>query len=405
MYFGGVNGFNRFHPDAFRRSSFAPYVHIYSLTINEEPFSQDTNIGEATLINLTHKQNTIALEFAALDFFSSGRNMYQYKLTGYDNHWVMAGERNYVRYANLPSGNYSFQVKAANQDEYWSSHVRELLIQINPPFWRTWPFILLMVLFFALLVWAWIRQRENAIRQQETYRLQLAYDIQEQVKKDIARDLHDEIGTRLATIKLYTTQLTQQAGETAMILSLKATIFQLINDTISDIRNLLRKLNPQTLEQHGYVAAVEELFSRISDSGVVDAQFLFSTPEVAQYRLPTKTEVMLYRITQELVSNSLKHANATQISLHMLEKPGYIVLTYQDDGQGFNYEQTRKEVAGLGIGNIESRVAILNGRISWHSKLKQGVQAVIEIPVTELSRFALKKYQPMSLNQVRELDG
>ena len=192
---------------------------------------------------------------------------------GYDDHWVLAGERNYVRYANLPPGDYTFQVKAANQDGHWSPRIHKLLIHIEPPFWRTWSFIVLVVLLMAIGVWGWVRQRENAIRHQEADRLRLAYDIQEQVKKDIARDLHDEIGTRLATIKLYTTQLTQQAGETAKILSLKATIFSLINDTISDVRNLLRKLNPQTLEQHGYVAAVDELFSRISASGVVNAQF------------------------------------------------------------------------------------------------------------------------------------
>lgn len=176
------------------------------------------------------------------------------------------------------------------------------------------------VLLAVLLVWLWIRQRENAIRQQQTDRVRLAYDIQEQVKKDIARDLHDEIGTRLATIKLYITQLTQQAGETPLIMSLKSTINQIINDTLSDIRNLLRKLNPKTLEQYGYVAAVEELFSRIMDSGLIHAQFEHDQPVDKPNRLPTDTSVMLYRITQELVSNSLKHANAKQIDLQMQHK-------------------------------------------------------------------------------------
>ena len=237
-------------------------------------------------------------------------------------------------------------------------------------------------------IWAWIRQRENGIRQQQEERLRLAYDIQEQVKKDIARDIHDEIGTRLATIKLYTTQLTQKVGETPAILSLKNTIFQLINDTIGDVRNLLRRLNPQTLERHGYVAAVEELFSRITATEVISAQFLLSempTNEVSlsdsENRLPTNTEVMLYRITQELLSNSLKHANANRIDLHMMWQPDRIVLIYQDNGQGFNYEQTQKKAAGLGMSNIESRVAILGGKITWQSHPGQGVQATIEVPI------------------------
>ena len=403
FYFGGVNGFNRFQPAEFHSSSSDPKVYIYSLNINEEPFTRDPYIGEAARIDLNHTQNTLALEFSALDYRSNGHNTYQYQLTHYDKHWISAGERNYVRYTNLPPGDYTFQVKAANQDGRWSPHVRQLLIHIEPPFWLTLPFVLFVILLLLGAVWAWIRQRENTIRQHQEERLRLAYDIQEQVKKDIARDIHDEIGTRLATIKLYTTQLTQQAGETPTILSLKNTVFQLINDTIGDVRNMLRKLNPQTLERHGYVAAVEELFSRISASGVISAQFMLSEMPITEQnladgdnRLPTNIEVMLYRITQELLSNSLKHANASRIDLHILWQPERLVLIYEDDGQGFNYEQLQKKSTGLGMGNIESRVVILGGRITWQSQPGQGVQATIEVPIATARKRRFFEPKPRS---------
>ncbi|GAB4037868.1 ligand-binding sensor domain-containing protein [Spirosoma gilvum] len=391
LYFGGVNGFNRFRPDAFRSSTFNPLVHIYSLSINEQPYHSDTYVGETKEIELDHTQNTLALEFAALDFFSNGHNTYQYQLTGYDDHWVMAGERNYVRYANLPPGTYTFQIKAANQDGHWSHRIRKLTIRIEPPFWRTIPFIISLVLLLIVGVWLWVRRREEAIRQQQIDRLRLAYEIQEQVKKDIARDLHDEIGTRLATIKLYTTQLTKQAGETPKILSLKSTINQLINDTISDVRNLLRKLNPQTLERHGYVAAVDELFSRIGASGGIAAQFIGGETLENNNRLPTETEVMLYRITQELVSNSLKHANPRRIDLHLMPQKDQLIILYQDDGAGFNYDQIRGKASGLGMSNIESRVSLLGGRITWESKPGSGVKVTIEIPIDPLSHQPIYK--------------
>ena len=394
LYFGGVNGFNQCWPDGFRSSSFNPHVHIYSLTINEEPFSNGTYVGETSEITVAHTQNTLSLEFAALDYASNGHNAYQYQLTNYDNNWVMAGERNYVRYANLPPGTYTFQVKAANRDGHWSTHIRLLGIHIEPPFWQKLPFVLLVVLILSVTIWTWIRQRENDIRHQQADRLRLAYSIQEQVKKDIARDVHDEIGTRLATIKLYTTQLTQLAGETPAILSLKATIFQLINDTIGDVRNLLRKLNPQTLERHGYIAAVDELFSRITASELINAQVDISELIDSDSRFPVDTEVMLYRITQELVSNSLKHASATQINLHITRQADRILLIYQDNGRGFNYELTQKKAAGLGIGNIESRVAILGGRILWQSQEGAGLKATIDVPVGKVRQRAAARSQP-----------
>jgi signal transduction histidine kinase/ligand-binding sensor domain-containing protein len=393
LYFGGVNGFNRCIPDAFRSSSFNPYVHIYSLNINEEPFLSNTYVDEARRIQVDHTQNTLSLEFAALDFASNGHNTYQYQLTNYDDHWVMAGERNYVRYANLPPGDYTFQVKAANLDGHWSTYTRTLAIHIEPPFWLKWPFVMLVLLLLVAIVWVWVRERETRIRKQQADQLRLAYDIQEQVKKDIARDIHDEIGTRLATIKLYATQLTHQAGETPTILALKTTIFQLINDTISDVRNLLRKLNPQTLERHGYIAAVDELFSRITASGIVHAQF--EPIELSEHnsRFLASAEVMLYRITQELLSNSIKHANADRITLHMVRQADRIILVYQDNGRGFQYEQTQKKASGLGIGNIESRVAILGGRISWQTQPGQGVQATIEVPVSFADQPPTSKLQ------------
>lgn len=387
LYFGGVDGFNRFWPNQFRSSFFNPSVYIYSLLVNEKRLDANDYVGEMDRIDLRHDQNTLSLEFAALDYLSNGHNTYQYKLAGYDDNWVMAGERNYVRYANLPPGAYTFLVKATNRDGKWSDRTRQMIIQINPPFWRTWSFIMLLALLLTTLVLAWVRRREDAIRKQQADRLRLAYDIQEQVKRGIARDLHDEIGTRLATVKLYTTQLTRLAGETPAILSLKTTIFSLINDTISDVRNLLRKLNPKTLEQYGYVAAIEELFDRVNASGVVRAQVLLEQktpgePTSDTCRLPADVEVMLYRITQELVSNSLKHANPRRINLRVLMRPDAVRLRYADDGNGFDREQTQQSSTGLGMGSIESRVALLNGKITWQTQPGQGVYVTIDVSVS-----------------------
>jgi signal transduction histidine kinase/ligand-binding sensor domain-containing protein len=392
LYFGGVTGFNRFRPDQFRSSVLSSPVHIYTFNVNEEPFTTDEYVGERNAIDLTYEQNTISMEFAALDYRSNGRNVYQYQLTNYDPQWVMAGEKNYARYANLPPGKYIFQVKAANKDGHWNPRSHQLTIRIQPPFWQTFPFIFLCLCVLVLGVSAWVRQRENAIHRQQADRLRLAYSIQEQVKKDIARDLHDEIGTRLATIKLYTTQLTQQAGETPAILSLKTTIFSLINDTISDVRNLLRKLNPQTLEQHGYVAAVEELFSRVNASGVISTKLSLGESLVTQpanpgelnsimtTRPPADTEVMLYRITQELVNNSLKHANAHTIELHIEQQADHMLLNYSDDGQGFDYGKAWRGAAGLGLGGIDSRVAILKGKVNWQTQPGLGTRVMIDVP-------------------------
>lgn len=379
LLFGGVNGFNSCQPDLYRSIRTNPAVHLYNLRVNEEPYLTDATLNESDL-ELDYAQNTFSLEFAAIDYFSNAQNKYAYKLTNYDEDWVQTDEKNYVRYANVPPGNYTLEVRTANRDGQWSHRIQRLTIQINPPFWRTIPFLILVFVALGGLILYWVRSRERQIRHQQAEQLRLAFNVQEQVKRDIARDLHDEIGTRLATLKLYTSQMARFAGDEEAPKTLRNAINELINDTISDVRELLRKLNPRTLEQYGFGAALEELLDRINATGAIQAQVNL---DANLTRLPTDMEIMLYRIVQELINNTLKHANATHIDITCWYREDKIRLTYGDNGQGFSYERVRQ---GLGIGNIESRVAMLRGTIQWQSEQEKGTSVMILIPLLYTDR-------------------
>ncbi|MEZ0487377.1 sensor histidine kinase [Fibrella aquatica] len=379
LLFGGVNGFNSCRPNLYRNVRTNPAVHLYNLRVNDESYTTDAILNESSL-EFSHSQNTFSLEFAAIDYLNTTKNRYSYKLSNYDNDWVQAGEKNYVRYANVPPGTYTLEVRTANRDGQWSYRIHRLAIQINPPFWRTVPFLFLLIMSLAGLVMLWVHRREEQIRHQQAEQLRLAFDVQEQVKRDIARDLHDEIGTRLATLKLYTSQIARYAGDEEAPRTLRNAINGLINDTISDVRDLLRELNPRTLEQYGFGPALEELLDRINATGAIEAHVSLDT---SMTRLPTDTEIMLYRIVQELINNTLKHANATHIDITCYYREDRIHLTYADNGQGFNYERVRQ---GLGIGNIESRVLMLKGSIQWQSEDDKGTSVVILIPLPYADR-------------------
>ncbi len=374
LLFGGVNGFNSCLPNQYQPLRTNPPVYLYNLLINEIPYGNDAALARPTLA-LNDDQRTFSLEFAAVDFLSNGQNQYAYKLSNYDADWVQAGKKNYVRYVNVPPGEYTLEVKAANKDGHWSNRIRRLAITIRPPLWQTVPFMLLVSGLLGGLMWLWVRHREALIRQQQTEQLRLSFEVQEQVKKDIARDLHDEIGTRLATLKLYTTQLARFAGDSERPRTLRSAINSLINDTISDVRDLLRELNPRTLSQYGFGPALEELLDRINATGAIEAH---CTLDLSLGRLPLDTETMLYRIVQELLNNTLKHANATQIDITCRYREDRIHLTYADNGQGFSYERVRQ---GLGIGNIESRVALLQGSIQWQTGADAGTSVVLVVPL------------------------
>ncbi|RYF74796.1 MAG: histidine kinase [Cytophagaceae bacterium] len=379
LLFGGVNGFNSCQPELYHSSRTNPAVHLYNLRINDEPYGTDASLNESSL-RLNYGQNTFSLEFAAMDYLSNSHNRYSYRLSNYDTEWVQAGEKNYVRYANVPPGDYILEVRTANKDGQWSYRVHRLAIQIDPPFWHTAPFVLLLISVVGGAVLIWVRRRENLLRDRQAEQLRLAFDVQEQVKRDIARDLHDEIGTRLATLKLYTSQIARYAGDDEAPRTLRNAINSLINDTISDVRDLLRELNPRTLEQYGFGPALEELLDRINATGAIMAHVSLDENLT---RLPTDTEIMLYRIVQELINNTLKHANASQIDITCRYRDDRIYLTYADNGQGFSYERVRQ---GLGIGNIESRVAMLQGVIQWQTEHEKGTSVMILLPLPYADR-------------------
>jgi ligand-binding sensor domain-containing protein/signal transduction histidine kinase len=375
IFFGGVNGLNSFFSRNIGQISYKPRVHLYNFKVNENSYNSPKHINETDDINLDYDENTFSLEFAALDYYSNGQNQYQYMLEGQDKNWVMSGKRNYVRYASLTPSQYIFRVKAANRDGIWGDEEHKLIIIIAPPIWQRWWFYILLVSGLSYIAYLITTQRIKKLQEKEQERLKIALDAQEQERKQIAQDLHDEVGARLATLKLYASSMTKYLNNQPEAQEMKAKTIEAINDSIVDIRRLLSELSPRIVEQYGYTAGVEELAYKITQTGQMKMEIDMSRlPE----RLPANIEIGLYRITQELFNNTLKHAEAQKITVrtHLLDN--IIHLDYFDDGKGFEYSKAKQ---GLGTGNIESRVALLKGQIVWSPKVGEGNAVFIQIPL------------------------
>ncbi len=373
-FLGGVKGLNFFYPTQFQTFTYQPRIHLFNFKVNEDPYQSSNYVDEMDVVTLAHNENTFSLEFASIDYYSNGKNYYKYRLGGQDEGWVNAGDRTYARYANLAPGPYVFMVKSANRDGVWSDRERKLFITIKPPFWRTWWFSALYLLIIAGATFGIAQGRLKRIGRQQKERLKVVLDAQEQERRNIAQDLHDEVGSRLATLKLYVSSLTNYLKESAEAEKLKEEVFNIIHISLVDIRRLLRELSPRTLDQYGYSAAVEELVHKINATDQIHVTFeCRKLPE----QLPKGIETGLYRITQELLNNTLKHANASEITISVIPSGGTISFFYSDNGQGFSYEKASK---GLGVNNIESRVSVLGGKIQWFSKPGEGLEVTIEIP-------------------------
>jgi methyl-accepting chemotaxis protein/ligand-binding sensor domain-containing protein len=183
IFFGGNNGFNTIAPQQIVENTRKPPVVITGFRLFNRPVEiggedspLERHISETEHLKLSHKQDVLTFEFSALDYTAPQKNQYAYMLEGFDEDWNYVGNTRTATYTNLPAGDYTFRVKASNNDGVWNEEGAAVRLTITPPFWQTWWFRTLAVgavlgviagLFSLLTRNA--RQRREILRQQKEY--------------------------------------------------------------------------------------------------------------------------------------------------------------------------------------------------------------------------------------------
>ena len=200
-------------------------------------------------------------------------------------------------------------------------------------------------------------------------------EAQELERRRIARELHDETGQALTSILLGLKPL-EQAAATDDDRAAAASLRELVVSTLQDVRRLAVELRPSALDDFGLVPAVERLADTFrGQTGMqVDLE-----SNLGEERLPSEVETVLYRIVQEALTNVVKHARASRISILLTDKDGAVAAVVEDDGLGFNPKATGD--SGLGLVGMRERVGIVGGRIQIESAAGAGTTVVAEVPL------------------------
>lgn len=224
------------------------------------------------------------------------------------------------------------------------------------------------------------RQQRALLHMQEQHRRDLmasTFRGQEAERKRLAQDLHDSIGTMLSVTKMNLMQLEHKTQEADAHKYQLAKTKDLLDETITNVRRISRDLVPTTLERFGFLAALEELTHKISDT---ELSVSLECPDSLK-NLPMPMALMLYRVTQELVNNAIKHAQAHHISIHILCADQMMRLIVADDGIGFNYDAILEDRhAGLGLRNIESRLNVLGGHVTFDTAPGRSTTVTVQVP-------------------------
>lgn len=246
--------------------------------------------------------------------------------------------------------------------------------------------ILLMMAVFIIIFVAYYQQKQArqqlALKElQAQHRRELmaaTFRGQEEERKRLAEDMHDGIGTMLSITKMSLNQLEQKLGGEMQVGFEFQKTRSMIDETMTNVRRISRNLVPTTLERFGLLAALEELVDRAND-GDLDVQLNY--PE-SPTQFPPALELMLFRITQELINNAIRHARARHITIQLISFNNEARLSVIDDGIGFDFDAIMENrQGGLGLRTIESRLNVMNGHVTFDVAPGRGSQVHVQVPL------------------------
>jgi signal transduction histidine kinase len=244
--------------------------------------------------------------------------------------------------------------------------------------------LLLLIMGISLLLFFFFSRKKIVEKELEKKNLEITHQkeiiqsiiiTQEEERKRIAQDLHDDISSKLNVINLNANLLKDGNLTTEEYSIVNNGILEATEKTLESARKIAYNLLPPILDNFGLKVAIEELADSFNNSRKINIEYNINYPK--KFLIP-QNELHLFRITQELINNSVRHGKASNSIINISYKVNKLIFNYKDNGIGFNTHNIDNK-KGLGMKNIESRVSLLNGKYSIGSEIGNGFKILIVI--------------------------
>ncbi len=360
LAFGGRTGFNFFNPDSLEIISQPPKIVFTQFKVFDKEFPL-TN----SELNLKYNENLLSFQFAALSFFRNKENQYAYKLEGLDADWIYCGDRRFTNYAHLAHGQYIFRVKASNCFGIWNENGIELKINIATPWFYTWWFIFLILITVSGMVYALFR-----------FRLQQKLKLQH-IRNKIARDLHDEIGSNLSSISLFSAVAKEKSADAAnpvsVLLKKISDYTQSSQEAMNDIVWMITTRNDKF---ENIIVRMRTLAAEMFETKNVNLHLNFDE-RLNNLRMGMDERKNFFLIYKESVNNIVKYSECKNVWVDLLYQKS-VVFRIRDDGIGFDVQ---KNIRGNGIINMKKRSEALLGKLIIQSEPNYGTTVELKFRI------------------------
>ena len=220
-----------------------------------------------------------------------------------------------------------------------------------------------------------LASREEQVRRLAEHML----EVEEEERRRISRELHDEAGQSLLSIRLQMEMLEKSLPPHLSEFQTKlAEIREIAEHTIVEIRRVISALSPAVLERMGLPAALRQLVTRFRQT--YPGRVRLYVP-IEMGRLPKEAEFITYRLVQECCNNIAKHSSAANVNIRLSSTDQILELHVEDDGVGFDVETALRKRDSFGLAGMQERVALLGGKFQIESRPKGGTRISVELPI------------------------
>lgn len=324
-------------------------------------------------VEVAYGRARYTMEYAGLSFTAPSEVRYRFRLEGFDKGWTDAGGKRVATYTNLPPGKYRFHVEAMNEDGVRNLTGAELSLEIVPPFYRRWWFVALAVLALGgLVVWLY-RLRLG--------RLRGSFDAVLAERNRMAREIHDTLTQDFVGASLQLDLIAQQLskGRLAAAEEQVKRTRQLVTEGLEEARRSIwemRANNAQDSLPTRLTRVVEmEQFAGLGPAGKGPRLHLSG----AYRQMGPRVERELLRIAQEALANVLHHARAAEATVRLHYSSDTLMLTIEDDGEGFRVDEGMAKAGHYGLVGMRERAALIEGVLEIVSERGRGTKVTLRV--------------------------
>ena len=243
-------------------------------------------------------------------------------------------------------------------------------------------FILLIVIFVVVFVFIYYRRQRRHVKEKQMLTLefnqvllQTQLEIQEQTLRTISQEIHDNVGQVLSLVKLNLNTLDMHGSNKEQ--KVKSSI-HLVSKAINDLRDLSRSLNGDKIADLGLQDAIDNELKIIANTGQFVTELIVTGEP---YKLQSQNEMVLFRIVQESLNNTIKHSKARNITIEMHYEMASFKMAINDDGEGFAATELEATETGIGLNNMRNRASLVGALFSIQSLPGSGTSVLIQLPL------------------------